>query len=231
LASAVQWLERQAIPFVVLANVHIGGRQIDCIVATAQSVSVVEVKSSYLPVRGDLNGNWARLHASGEWRPYPNAYQQALAAKNALRDAMIAVKPVGNFYPDGHVVFTSGFADGSQVTEGDFKVRVATLDRFLSGLKAQGTAPWSLNDWQAFATKLALTRVSVDEAIASPEARELAEVLKQYNAAFATEYGRDAARWLPEDSEQRGGLLAAATTGAGCFITGASGCGKTLMAK
>jgi Nuclease-related domain len=94
LASAVQWLEEQQIPFVVLANLHIGGRQIDCIVATAHGVSVVEVKSSYLPVRGDINGIWARLHASGEWRPYTNAYQQALTAKNALRDAMMAAKPV-----------------------------------------------------------------------------------------------------------------------------------------
>jgi hypothetical protein len=231
LASAVQWLEGQQIPFVVLANVHIGGRQIDCIVVTAHGVSVVEVKSSYLPVRGDLNGNWARLHSSGEWRPYTNAYLQALAAKNALRDAMMAAKPVGKFYPDGHVVFTSGFTEGSQVTTGDFKVAVTTLDRFLSSFKVQGTAPWSLNDWRAFAAKLALTPISVAEAVASAEDQETAKLLKQYSAAFAVEYGRDAARWLPEDSEQRGGLLAAATTGAGCFITGASGCGKTLMAK
>ena len=230
-ASTVRWLEKQQIPFVVLANLHLGGRQIDCVVATAHSVSVVEVKSSYLPVRGDVNGIWARFHTSGDWRPYTNAYQQALAAKNALRDAMMAAKPMGNFYPDGHVVFTSGFAEGSQVTPGDFKVAVTTLDRFLSSSKVKGAAPWSLNDWQAFAAKFALTPISVDEAIASPEHRNATELLKQYNAAFSAEYGRDASRWLPEDSEQRSSLLFAATTGAGCFVTGASGCGKTLIAK
>lgn len=231
LASMVQWLEERQTPFVVLANLHIGGRQIDCVVATAHGVSVVEVKSSYLPVRGDLNGTWVRFHASGEWQAYPNAYQQVLTAKNSLRDAMMTVKPVGSFYPDGHVVFTSGFAEGSQVTSGDFKVTVTTLDRFLSNLKVQGAAPWSLNDWRDFAARLALTPMSTAEAIASPEDRESAELLKKYNAAFVVECGRDAARWLPEDSEQRSGLLAAATTGAGCFVTGASGCGKTLMAK
>jgi hypothetical protein len=128
-------------------------------------------------------------------------------------------------------VFTSEFAEGSQVTTGDFKVTVTTLDRFLSSFKAQRAAPWSLNDWQAFAAKLALTPISVAEAVASAEDQEAAELLKQYNAALAVEYGRDAARWLSEDAEQRSGLLAAATAGAGCFVTGASGCGKTLMAK
>ena len=52
LASIVEWLVEHQIPFVLLANLHLRGRQIDCVVATAHSVSVVEVKSSYLPVRG-----------------------------------------------------------------------------------------------------------------------------------------------------------------------------------
>jgi hypothetical protein len=36
---------------------------------------------------------------------------------------------------------------------------------------------------------------------------------------------------LPETPEQRSDLFVAATEGAGCFVKGASGCGKTLMAK
>jgi hypothetical protein len=194
-------------------------------------VSVVEVKSSYLPVRGDVNGNWARLHQSGQWRPYTNAYQQALAAKNAVRSAMTTIKPTGSFYPDGHVVFTSGLAEGSQLTTGDFKVEVGTLDQFLSRLNIQKSTPWSLNDWQVFATKLGLRPVSVDEAIASREDQKATDLLNQYNAAVAVEHGKDAGRWLPESAEQRDNLAAAAANGAGCFVTGASGCGKTLMAK
>ena len=179
LASIVEWLVEHQIPFVVLANLHLRGRQIDCVVATAHSVSVIEVKSSYLPVRGGFNGMWAQFQASGDWRPYTNAYQQALAAKNAIRDAMNAIKPVGRFYPDRHVLFTSGFAKGSRLTSGDFKVTVTTLDRFLTNFKVQGAAPWSLDDWRAFAARHALTPVSAAEAIASPEDRAPAEVLKK----------------------------------------------------
>lgn len=231
IASIVKKLEAQKVSFVILANLQVGGRQIDCIVATEHGVSVVEVKSSHLPVRGDINGTWARLHASGEWQAYSNAHQQALAAKNVLRDAMTAIKPVGNFYPNGHVVFTSSIAEGSQLTSGDFKVKVSTLDQFLSNFSVQGTAPWTLDDWRDFATNLSLTPISGVEAAASPENQELAELLRKYNSAFASEYGRDAERWLPEKPEQRSDLLAAATTGTGCFVNGPSGCGKTLMAK
>jgi Nuclease-related domain/NACHT domain len=231
LASTVQRLEEQHIPFIALANVEIGGRQVDCIVATPLGVSVVEVKSSYLPVRGDVNGNWGRLHQSGQWRPYTNAYQQALAAKNAVRSAMTNIKPIGSFYPDGHVVFTSGLAENSQLTKGDFKVTVGELDQFLSNLNIERPTPWSLNDWQVFATKLGLRPVSVDEAIASREDQKATDLLNQYNEAVAVEHGKDAGHWLPENEEQRDYLVAAAANGAGCFVTGASGCGKTLMAK
>jgi hypothetical protein len=231
LASTIRWLEERQVTYIALVNVHIRGRQIDCIVATPKSVSVVEVKSSYLPVRGDLNGTWSRLDASGTWRTYNNAYQQALDAKNALRDEMMAVKSVGRFYPDGHVVFSSGLAEGSQLTAGNYKVTVGTLEQFLSNLEVQGTVPWSLDDWVTLATKLALTSVSLDEAIAASKDRHSAEILRQYNAAFAEEYRGEASRWLPEDDKQRNELVTAAMGGAGCFITGVSGCGKTLMAK
>jgi hypothetical protein len=175
----VEWLNEQRIPFVILANLQLGGRQIDCVVATTHSVSVVEVKSSFLPVRGDINGRWAQFHVSGYWRSYTNAYQQALAAKNVLRDAMTAMKPVGNFYPDGHVIFTSGFAEGSQVTAGDFKVTIAALDQFPSSFKLQGIAPWSLNDWHDFAAKLALTPISINQAVASANYRATTEILSR----------------------------------------------------
>ncbi|TIT84253.1 MAG: hypothetical protein E5W59_27585, partial [Mesorhizobium sp.] len=59
----------------------------------------MEVKTSRLPIRGEANGTWMRLSASGEWKEYTNAYQQAVGAKNSVRDAMQAAKPVGHFYP------------------------------------------------------------------------------------------------------------------------------------
>jgi hypothetical protein len=231
LTSLIEWLEDQEIPSVILANVHLGGRQIDCVVATASTTRVIEIKSSYLPVRGQINGDWERLDASGMWRPYTNAYQQALGAKNALRDSMTNVKPAGDFYPSGHVVFTHDLAEGSQVTPGDYKVQVTTLDRFLRNLKAPGKSPWSLEDWQSLAAKLALIKVSREEVATSREHRHSAWLLRMYSSAFVAEYGTDGNRWFSENPEQRNHLITAAASGVGCFITGPSGCGKTLMAK
>jgi len=231
LAFIVSWLEEQRIPSIVLANVEIDGRQIDCIIATANFVSVVEVKTSQLPIRGDINGTWTRLSASGEWKDYTNAYQQAVGAKNRVRDAMQAAKPVENFHPDGYVVFTNPVPKGSEVTPGNFKALVTTIDLFPGQLKTAGASPWAITDWEAFARKLKLTLVTLDQAVAGVEAREAFNLLKRYTDAVASEYGRDGDRWLPETDEQRGELMNAAAADAGCFVSGPSGCGKSLMAK
>jgi Nuclease-related domain len=231
LAFIVTWLEEQRLPSIVLANVEIDGRQIDCIVVTDNTVSVVEVKTSQFPIRGDINGTWTRLSASGEWKDYTNAYQQAVGAKNRVRDAMQAARPVGNFHPDGFVVFTSPIPEGSEVTPGNFKALVTTIDLFPGQLKTAGASPWAITDWETFARKLKLTSVTLDQAIAGVEAREAFNLLKRYTDAVASEYGRDAERWLPETEEQRDELMSAAAADAGCFINGPSGCGKSLMAK
>lgn len=231
LSFIVSWLEQQKIPAIVLANIELEGRQIDCIVATANSASVVEVKTSRLPIRGDINGAWARLSASGEWKGYTNAYQQAVGAKNRVRDAMQTAKPVGNFHPDGYVVFTSPIPEGSIVTPGNFKAPVTTLDLFPGQLRTVGASPWSIADWGAFARKLNLSAVTLDQAIAGPEAREEFDLLRRYTDAVASEYGRDGKSWLPETDDQRADLVNAAAADAGCFISGPSGCGKSLMAK
>lgn len=215
LAFIASWLDEQRIPSIVLANVEIDGRQIDCIIATANSASVVEVKTSQFPIRGDINGTWTRLSASGEWKNYTNAYRQAVGAKNRVRDAMQAAKPVGDFHPDGYVVFTSPIPGGSEVTPGNFKALVTTIDLFPDRLKTAGASPWAITDWEAFARKLNLTSVTLDQAIAGVEAREAFDLLKRYTDAVAFEYGRDAERWLPETEEQRVELMNAGATDAG----------------
>ncbi|WP_331375410.1 NERD domain-containing protein [Sinorhizobium chiapasense] len=231
MSSIVSWLDQQKTASIVFANIELGGRQIDCIIATADSVSVVEVKTSRLPIRGDVNGTWMRLSASGEWKDYTNAYQQAVGAKNLVRDAMQAAKPVGNFYPDGYVVFTAPIPKGSVVTPGNFKALVTTIDLFPRQLKTVGASPWSIADWEAFARRLKLSSVTLDQAMAGTESREELDLLGRYAAAVAAEYGRDGKSWLPETDDQRTELMNAAAADAGCFISGPSGCGKSLMAK
>lgn len=231
LAHVVSWLSDQRIRAVVLANVEIDGRQVDCIVATNSFVSVVEVKTSQLPLRGDLNGAWARLSVSGEWNDYTNAYQQAVGAKNRVRDAMQAMKPVGKFHPDGYVVFTSPLPGGSQVTSGNFKALVTTIDLFPGQLNLAGVSPWTIADWQAFARKFKLTAMTLNRVVGGAEVRETFELLKRYSDAVASEYGFAAEHWMPETETQREELSGAAAADAGCYINGPSGCGKSLMAK
>ncbi len=232
LGDLIDRLDRSRTQYVVFANVQIGGRQLDCVVATAQSVTVFEVKQSRTPVRGDVNGSWARLDASGTWRPYGNAYQQALEAKNALRSAMSGIKPVGDFYPDAWVVFFGGLPTGSTATKGDFKVGLTTLAELPAEvpIRASKAPPWNLDDWRRFAASLSLARVTTQEALASDKARTQLDLLRRYNASVAEDYGRDGDRWITED-DLPATLQTAAAEGCGFAIVGPSGCGKTLMAK
>jgi hypothetical protein len=216
-------------PAVILANLHLGGRQIDTVVATAGAVDVLEVKASALPVRGDLNGPWSRRTASGDWEPYGNAYEQALAAKHAVRDAMSARQPPGAFYPDGYVVFASGIPQGSALTAGNFKVRVGDLDAYLAGCRTANASPWTLDDWRAFAADLSLTRLSLSDALAPPAAQAARQALADYRSAVAAEFGRLAAGWFPEAPDLAETVLRAALSGAGVYLHGPSGCGKSLM--
>ncbi|WP_295193375.1 NERD domain-containing protein [uncultured Brevundimonas sp.] len=231
-AALAERLEQSQAPYIVIANAQIGGRQIDCIIATAAFVTVIEVKVSRTPIRGELNGAWSRMDASGDWRPYGNAYQQAVGAKNALRDAFSVQAPVGAYYPDACVIFAAPTPVGSQVTAGDFKARVATLAEFLADFPtgAAKRPPWAIDQWHAFATSMSLTAVKLNEAVGGDQTRRDTERLRLYNAAVAQEYGRVGGRWLHENGVPDA-LERAASEGGGCVIIGPSGCGKTLMAK
>ena len=73
---------------VVLANVNLGGRQIDLIVGLEEMALVIEAKGHSRPIRGGRNGLWQYQAASGDWVNFRNPYLQALDAKNKVRDAM-----------------------------------------------------------------------------------------------------------------------------------------------
>jgi len=137
----------------------------------------------------------------------------------------------GDFHPDGFVVFTEPIPKGSEVTSGNFKARITTIDLFPGQIRTAGTSPWTIDDWEVLARKLRLTSVTLDQVIGGAEAHEAFDLLKRYTDAVATEYGRDAERWLPETEAQRDELMSATAVDAGCFISGPSGCGKSLMTK
>lgn len=227
IVALVEHLTRFGSPAVILANVYLPGRQVDVVVATEHGACVVEVKASRLAVRGDLNGPWARRHADGTWRPYRNAYQQALDAKFAIRDALAAWDAALTAYPAGTVVFMPVIPAGSHLTGGDNKAAVHHLAGFLQTLPTSGASAIPLATWRAFAAHLNLERADPDRAFLDDTGA--AETARSYRAAFSAQYGPLAATWLPEGEAQVEALMGAAT-GAGVYLAGPSGCGKSLMA-
>lgn len=227
LAALVEHLTRLGPPAVILANVFLPGRQIDFVVATDHGAGVVEVKGSRFAVQGGLNGQWARRHADGSWRPYRNAYQQALDAKFAVKDALAAWDASLSDYPSAAVVFTPTIPPGSNLTGGDNKAVVSDLTSFLQTLPTSGAPATTLATWRAFAAHLKLELTDLDSA--SIEDTASVETARAYGAAFTAQYGRVAAAWIAEDDAQAAALIGAAV-GPGVHISGPSGCGKSLMA-
>src|SRR6266404_748396 len=64
-------------------------------------------------VRGGENGFWELRLASGRWKQIPNAYQQALDEKMAVRDAMAEFAGGAVPYPDAALVFVPAIPAGS----------------------------------------------------------------------------------------------------------------------
>lgn len=128
LARAVEFLSAKGIPAVILANLNLGGRQVDLVIALDQGVLVVESKGLSAAVWGNENGDWHVRLASGRWKEIPNPYAQALAEKLALRDAMAAFAGAHVPYLDAALIFVPAIAPGSTIPQGDFKVSIAGLD-------------------------------------------------------------------------------------------------------
>jgi hypothetical protein len=210
----------------VFANFELSGRQFDFVVITAAGVVVTEVKSSAFPVRGDIEGIWEYATADGGWATVTNGYKQALQRKNILRDAM-GRSPEG-FYPEAHVVFSDDIPEGSNLTPGNFKVHVGGLADFLTALSREDGNPWSLEEWKQWAERQHLRRVPLIEAFDNAPA----ELMGRYREALVRDYQPQADGWIAASDQQRDAITSSLVGGSvGAFVTGLSGCGKTLMAK
>ena len=236
LKEVLSLLVRDQRDAVVLANVNLGGRQVDLIVGLEEMALVIEAKGFHRPVRGDVNGAWQYQAASGDWLDFRNPYLQALGAKLNVRDAMASVVGSDVPYPDAALIFEPCIPDGSEAFEGDFKVSVgglADLDRLL-GKTQQGAL--ALGDWEALADQHHLIAVSGVETACDPALSEAEDLLGRYLAAFRLDQsqpgsmvpfrcrvdGNDVASEQVRRliSEERSDVL----------IKGPSGCGKSLLA-
>lgn len=219
----------------VFANFHAGGRQIDLTVFTERSTLVIEAKGYSLPVRGTLNGQWEQLGPYGV-RKIGNAYDQALDAKNALRDEIQRIKQIEG-YPNGLVAITPIVPEGSDLTSGDFKVAVTGLDQTVRQLTRPSGALLTQDLCESLARQLGLEPVASAKAALNDEVLVAERSYDTYLKAFRDFYGPLAAG-LVSDQYQSGALeigrsevQSMVTEGATCIlIHGPSGCGKTLLA-
>lgn len=222
----------------IFANFHVGGRQIDFLVATESLTLVIEAKHFSRRVRGKVNGHWQMSSSGGVWRNVGNPYLQALEAKNALRDRLRASYGELPGYPDACVVITPTLPAGSDVPASDFKVSIIDAGT-LAGVTAKRSGLLlSREQWTVFAQKLRLQRVQTASAACDPMLLEQEALVAAYRSEFLRTYSPDISS-LKTDSyvvgdEETDASRVADRVAQGVedlLILGPSGCGKTLLAK
>ncbi|AWJ93693.1 hypothetical protein Sp245p_28005 (plasmid) [Azospirillum baldaniorum] len=235
LARAVEFLSAQDIPAVVLANVNLGGRQIDLVIGLNQGVLVVESKALSSAVRGSENGDWQVRLTSGRWKDIPNAYVQALDEKLALRDAMVAFAGIDTPYPDSALIFVPAIPAASEIPTGDFKVSVGGLDDLPDRIASVKRRGWSIDRWRTFATHHRFIAVPSIDAALSPKLLDAERLLTAYAEAFARTYGPPASAMIQLSCVCDGETLSSDTVreqaarNGNALLTGESGCGKSLL--
>jgi len=223
---------------VVFANFHVGGRQLDFLVATDSATLVIEAKAFSSPVQGGVNGLWAMKLSGGLRRSVGNPYVQALAQKNALCDALGQFGFEHEGYPDAAVVITPRIPKGSGLPPDDFKVAITDLHG-LSSARLQPTGlAMPISQWRSFASAIHLRRVETPQEALDQSLLKHRDLLAGYRAEFERLHSADARSLLTDtyllDSIPSDPLQVAARAGFDgddLLIGGPSGCGKTLLAK
>lgn len=237
LNALVDYFTRKRLSAVIFANINVRTRQIDFVLATSQTILLIEAKGYTRSVRGNANGEWETKAATGGWIKTRNPYIQALAATYALRDEMRAFSGEEPAYPDAAVIITPDIPLGSSITAGDFKVSIGGLSGMEARLSGSLKGTWPLERWRAFAASLHLTRVQNAEAAYSNKFAEAEKTIQTYSEAFRRTYSPSVAALVadtfsmdecPIGSDQ---IVRRVIDGnADILICGPSGCGKTLLA-
>jgi hypothetical protein len=235
LARAIDFLSTQNIPAVILANLNLGGRQVDLVIGLDHGVLVVESKGLLAAVRGNVNGDWHVRLASGRWKQIPNAYTQVHTEKLRLRDAMAAFAGAEVPYPDAALIFVPAIPPGSTIPQGDFKVSIAGIDELPERIVSVTRHGWSLDRWRAFAAHHHLIAVPSIDAALGPELLDAERMLATYGEAFTRTYGPPASAMVAvscvcdDETLSSDKVLEHAARGDNVLLTGESGCGKSLL--
>jgi hypothetical protein len=235
LKHAYEFLSAQGTPAVILANVNLGDRQVDLVIAIERAALVTESKGFTSAVRGGPNGDWETRLASGVWKKFANPYLQAIGEKLALRDAMRSFAGTDVPYPNAALIFVPTVPPGSMIPQGDFKVSIGGLDElpaFITSVKRDG---WSLDQWRAFAAHHRLLAAPSIDAALSPQLLDADQLLGAYGEAFIRTYGGPASEIVPMSCVCEGEELSSAVVlersvqDDNVSLMGPSGCGKSLL--
>jgi Nuclease-related domain len=235
LKHAYEFLSAQGVPAVILANVNLGDRQVDLVIAIDRAVLATESKGFTSAVRGGHNGDWEAQLASGVWKKFANPYLQAIAEKLALRDAMRSFAGPDVPYPNAALIFVPTVPPGSTIPPSDFKVSIGGLDELPALITSMKRDGWSLDQWRAFATHHRLLAVLSIDAALSPQLLDAEQLLGAYGEAFIRTYGGPTSRMVPMscvcESEKLSSevVLERSVQDDNVLLMGPSGCGKSLL--
>lgn len=222
----------------IFANFHVGGRQVDFLIATDALTLVVEAKHFSRRVRGKVNGLWQMRAAGGVWKHVGNPYLQALGAKNALRDVLGARYGETSGYPDACVAVAPRLPAGSDVPPSDHKVAVVDLDNLMSVVTQASSLRLSRAQWADFARHLGLRQVRTMSAAWNATLLAQEALVEAYTAEVRRTYAPDVNQLKPDiymfEDEALDAIGLAdriVDHDDDLLIVGPSGCGKTLLAK
>jgi hypothetical protein len=235
LKHAYEFLSAHGIPAIILANVNLGDRQVDLVIAIYGAALVTESKGFTSAVRGGHNGDWEAHFASGAWKKFANPYLQAIGEKLALRDTMRSFAAADVPYPNAALIFVPAVPPGSTIPQGDFKVSIGGLDElptFITSMKRDG---WSLDRWRAFAAHHRLLAVQSIDAALGPQLLDAEQLLAAYGEAFIRTYGGPASEMVSMscvcESEELSSevVLERSMRDDNVLLMGPSGCGKSVL--
>lgn len=236
LRHTCEFLSAQGTPAVILANVILGERQVDLVIAIDRAALVTESKGFTSAVRGGRNGDWEVRLASGAWKKIENPYLQANSEKLALRDAMRSFTGIDVPYPNAALIFVPTVPVGSTIPQSDFKISIGGLDGMSTLITSMKRDGWPLDRWRAFAAHHRLLAVPSIDAALGPELLEADQLLSAYSAAFSRTYGGPASEMVATscvcESEPLSSkaVLEQSAREDNVLLMGPSGCGKSLLA-
>jgi Nuclease-related domain len=228
----------------ILANFHVGTRQIDYVMIARDHSALIELKSVSGAVFGGQNGDWSIRDFTGQKREYPgfNPWSQANAQTLALSDEMSRFQKANSNIPqplnppfyrefDTFACIYPAIHPDSEIEVTRLKAEIVGYDELISALRSRTKRrSWRLSDWERFAQEfLKLQPSLVNEAI-SPRVHKARSSVDAYLGRLRDLHGHRLAP-LPEtgpESNRGRALITRLMETRNCILVGPSGSCKSF---